>query len=251
MFKQRTLLLIIALSALIWAGGCGGNSAPADAPADTATEADAEADAEAETTGSEEMEASEEMTESTEITASEEMTEPEEVEASDELTESEKMSESEEVTDEADTEEADAEEADAEEVDTEESTNDSGASNASLSSGSSEDVLSDVTLEVRSAEATEEGLMVQIAFVYSGDEPVRIVGSMGQSDFTLIDGAGAQYESPTLEGEVTGIGPEEGYWQPGGARIFDLLYPVGDASGPYTISVSTFDQIQFDAPLPE
>lgn len=112
MFKQRTLLLIIALSALMWTVGCGGDSAPADAPADAATEAEAPADVEAEADAEVEADAETDVAPDTEATESDAMTDSEEMEESDEMTESEGMTESEETTESGETtEEADTDEA--------------------------------------------------------------------------------------------------------------------------------------------
>lgn len=113
------------------------------------------------------------------------------------------------------------------------------------------DRLGAIELVVRGAELRADALLLDVAFVNTGDEAIRVTGSVSGRDAILRDPSGAELKPSEASGRLAGsITPEVSGFAPGAATLGTLTFPRPAGDGVYELRVPGFEAVQFKLDTP-
>lgn len=120
-------------------------------------------------------------------------------------------------------------------------------------SKSSDSSLSRVELVLRSAELSDDRLVLRVAFQNTTTESFMLIGSVSALDAVLEDADGQSYSPVDVSDNLRiGIDPQGGFG-PGAANVGDIIFERPSGDEPYELRFPFFEPITFrlDTPLPE
>lgn len=109
-----------------------------------------------------------------------------------------------------------------------------------LESRSSSNILENLVLEVRTVQVLGETLLVSVAFINIGDEPLSLIGArLSPRRQTIVDGDGTTYEAVDVGESIMLLSdPDRQGIPPGGAILGDITFNRPANASSYTFNIA-------------